>query len=145
MLMFTERLSKSVNKAVDFELALTAEQRTRSRQSISLADGKSIDLRLPRGTYLNEGDLLQSEQSNYIARIIAQPESVITIYATHSFDLMRAAYHLGNRHVPVEITSDYLRISPDPVLQTMLINLGLEIQAEMAPFYPESGAYHHHH
>lgn len=145
MLVFTECLSKSLNKVVDFELALTAEQRTRSRQSISLADGKSVYLRLRRGTLLNAGDLLQSENANYIARIIAQPESVITIYATHSLDLIRGAYHLGNRHVPVEITSDYLRISPDPVLQKMLIHLGLEIQTEVAPFYPELGAYHHHH
>jgi urease accessory protein len=144
MLIFTECLSQSVNITFDLKLALTAEQRTRSRQSIDLPDGKKVYLRLPRGTILNEGDLLKSENAQVIAQIIAQSEPVITIYASNPLHLIRAAYHLGNRHVPVEISSDYLRISPDPVLQEMLIHLGLEIQTEVVSFYPEPGAYHHH-
>jgi urease accessory protein len=144
MIVFTKRFSKSVNNRIDFDLALTAEQRTRSRQSISLANGKQVYLQLPRGTLLSEGDLLKSENSNDIVKIIALAEPVLTIFAHDPLQLIRAAYHLGNRHIPVEITSDYLRISPDSVLQEMLIHLGLNIQEEVMPFYPEPGAYHHH-
>ncbi len=145
MLVFTERLPKVEKITVDFDLALTAEQRTRSRQSILLADQQQVYLRLPRGTILNEGDFLKSENQDYTARIIAQPEPVITIISDNKLDLIRAAYHLGNRHVAVEITLNYLRISPDPVLQSMLTHLGLTVQAEVTPFYPETGAYRHHH
>ncbi|MGB3405830.1 MAG: urease accessory protein UreE [Microcoleaceae cyanobacterium] len=144
MLIFTERLSKSINTVIHFDLALTAEQRTRSRQSIHLPNGQQIYLRLPRGTLLTEGDLLKAEQSDYITKIIAQPEAVITVISQNDLDLIRAAYHLGNRHVPIEITSNYLRFSPDPVLESMLIHLGLDLKQETAPFYPESGAYHSH-
>ena len=77
--------------------------------------------------------------------MIAKPEPIITVRANHSLDLLKAAYHLGNRHVRLEITSDYLRFSPDPVLSSMLVNQGLTIQEEIAPFYPEGGAYGHHH
>ncbi len=145
MIIFTERLSQSVNATVSFDLALTAEQRSRSRQSITLPDGTQVYLKLPRGTVLNENDLLKSENTNDMTRIIAQSEPVITIITDNPLNLIRAAYHLGNRHIPVEVTSDYLRISPDPVLQSMLIYLGLNIKTEVAPFYPELGAYHSHH
>lgn len=144
MLIFTERLSKSIHTEINFDLALTAEQRTRSRQSIGLPNGQQIYLRLPRGTRLTEGDLLKAEQSDCITQIIAQPEAVITVFSQNPLDLIRAAYHLGNRHVSIEITSNYLRFSPDPVLESMVIDLGLKIKKENAPFYPESGAYHSH-
>jgi urease accessory protein len=76
-------------------------------------------------------------------RIIAKPEPVLTVLAEIPL-LLRAAYHLGNRHVPVEITSTYLRLSPDAVLAAMLIQLGLEIKEEILPFQPELGAYGNH-
>lgn len=78
-------------------------------------------------------------------RITAKPEPVLTVVAKTTIDLLKAAYHLGNRHVPVEITSAYLRLSPDPVLQVMLQQLGVEIKEEISPFQPEAGAYGHHH
>jgi urease accessory protein len=99
---------------------------------------------LPRGTVLQEGDLLTSEDGKTIVRIVARSEPTILVTATHSLDLLRAAYHLGNRHVPLEITPNYLRLSPDPVLESMLIKLGLVIREEIAPFHPEIGAYHGH-
>jgi urease accessory protein len=73
------------------------------------------------------------------------PEPVITVKANTELELIRAAYHLGNRHVPLEITSTYLRLSPDSVLESMLVKMGLEILEEIAPFYPEKGAYGHDH
>ena len=100
-------------------------------------------MRLSRGTVLNNGDILTDETQSIYMGIIAKSEPVLTAYAEIPL-LLRAAYHLGNRHVPVEITPTYLRLSPDPVLQAMLTQLGLEIQAEFVPFQPELGAYGNH-
>jgi urease accessory protein len=90
------------------------------------------------------GDYLNAETGE-IVQITAQPEPVLTVTAPDPTTLLRAAYHLGNRHVPLEVTADYLRFSPDPVLAQMLDHLGVTVTAETAPFYPEAGAYHHHH
>jgi urease accessory protein len=89
-------------------------------------------------------DYLETE-NNVVIEIQAKPEPVLTVTASDRLTLLRAAYHLGNRHVPIEITPDYLRFSPDPVLQKMLQHLGLAIQAEIVPFFPEAGAYVHAH
>ncbi|WP_413159955.1 urease accessory protein UreE [Capilliphycus salinus ALCB114379] len=145
MMIFTQYFQQNTNPNIDFIIPLTAEQRYRSRQTIELSSGQKLYLRLPRGTVLEDGDLLQSETQEHIAKIVAQPESVITVKANSELELIRAAYHLGNRHVPLEITSTYLRLSPDSVLESMLVKLGLEMIEEIAPFYPEKGAYGHHH
>ncbi|NJK36985.1 MAG: urease accessory protein UreE [Oscillatoriales cyanobacterium RM1_1_9] len=144
VLVFTQRLTRSTPLKADLILALTAEQRLRGYQKISLSDHPAIYLRLPRGIVLGEGDLLQSEDQGAIARIVAKPEPVVTVTAANSLDLLRAAYHLGNRHVALEITETYLRFSPDAVLQSMVMQLGLSIQEEIVPLNPERGAYDHH-
>jgi urease accessory protein len=126
-------------------LSLDAEARSRPRQHLQLDSGEPCYLRLPRGTILQDSDRLQSEGGEKIVRIVAKPEAVMTVKASHIEDLLKAAYHLGNRHVSLEITSDYLRLSPDPVLEKMLKQMGLTVRGEMAPFFPEIGAYHHHH
>ncbi len=144
MLTFTQRQPPNPELAVTFTLALTAEERTRSRHRWETEDGKVLFLRLPRGTLLQDGDILQDETHSCLVRITAKPELVLTVSAPTPILLMRAAYHLGNRHVPVEITSTYLRLLPDSVLRTMLEQLGLEITEEIVPFQPELGAYGHH-
>ena len=143
MLTFTQRQPPNDDTIVTFTLALTAEERTRSRHKFALADGQEIFLRLARGTVLNDGDLLTDETESIYMRIIAKQEPVLTAYAEIPL-LLRATYHLGNRHVPVEINSTYLRLSPDTVLAAMLIQLGLEIKEEVVPFEPELGAYGNH-
>ncbi|MBW4644412.1 MAG: urease accessory protein UreE [Goleter apudmare HA4340-LM2] len=144
MLTLTQRKPPNLDAIITFTLALTAEERTRSRHRFELEDGTVIFLRLPRGTVLKDGDILQDEsQSNFI-KITAKSEPVLTVSADTPLLLLRAAYHLGNRHLPVEITPSYLRLSPDPVLRIMLEQLGLEIKAESLPFYPEVGAYGDH-
>ncbi|MBE9051613.1 urease accessory protein UreE [Nostocales cyanobacterium LEGE 11386] len=145
MLTFTQRHPPNPDVVVTFTLALTAEERTRSRHRWETEDGKVVFLRLPRGTVLRDGDILQDETNDSLMRVAAKAEPVLTVLAATPLLLMRAAYHLGNRHVPVEITSSYLRLSPDSVLQTMLVQLGLEIKAEILPFQPELGAYGHNH
>jgi len=143
MLTFTQRHPPNDDAIVTLTLPLTAEERTRSRHKFTLADGQEVFLRLVRGTVLKDGDILTDETESIYMRIIAKPEAVLTILAEIPL-LLRAAYHLGNRHVPVEINSTYLRLSPDTVLAAMLIQLGLEIKEEVVPFQPELGAYGNH-
>lgn len=145
MLTFTQKKPPNPNAAVVSTLSLTAEERTRSRYRLQMEDGQVVFLRLPRGTVLQDGDILVDETTGSLVRITAKPEPVLTVVAKTTIDLLKAAYHLGNRHVPVEITSAYLRLSPDPVLQVMLQQLGVEIKEEISPFQPEAGAYGHHH
>jgi urease accessory protein len=145
MLTCTQRKSPNPDVAVTLTLALTAEERTRSRHRFETEDGKTVFLRLPRGTMLYDGDILADETNGNLVRIIAKPEPVLTVFAPTEVDLLKAAYHLGNRHVPIEIKATYLRLSPDSVLHAMLQQLGLEVKKEILPFQPEMGAYGHHH
>ncbi|NET59163.1 MAG: urease accessory protein UreE [Symploca sp. SIO2E6] len=145
MLTFTERLPASRDITVNFTLALTAEERTRSRHRYENSEGTALYLRLPRGTFLQDGDLLRSQDQEVIILIVAKPEPVLTVTSPIPVNLMRAAYHLGNRHVPLEVAPNYLRLSPDPVLQAMLEQLGVECKEEVVAFKPEIGAYRHTH
>jgi urease accessory protein len=128
----------------DYILSLKAEERSRSRFLFQADDGQEIYLNLPRGTALKDGDWLESEDGKFV-EIQAKPEPVLTVTTSESLALLQAAYHLGNRHVPLEICSSYLRLSPDPVLQDLLEHRGLDVKSETVPFQPESGAYGHSH
>jgi len=145
MLILTQRLGTLSNREANDTLSLDAEARSRSRQHLQLDSGEPAYLRLPRGTVLQDGDCLASEQEDTMVRVVAKPESVITVKANRTGDLVKAAYHLGNRHVSLEIASDYLRLSTDPVLEDMLKQMGLNVVNEVTPFFPEAGAYNHHH
>ena len=125
-------------------LSLTADERTRSRHHFVTDDGTPIYLQLPRGTALQKEDLLSSTAGDILVKIAAKPEPVLTVTSDDSINLLRAAYHLGNRHVSLEITPTYLRLAPDPVLSGMLTQLGLQIVEQVAPFCPQGGAYSHH-
>lgn len=149
VLSLTHRFAADTTPIIHDHLALTAEERTRSRHRFTTVSGQSVHLNLPRGTVLRDGDLLtdatnsgDTANSIYI-RVIAKPEPVVTVTAASPLLLLRAAYHLGNRHVSLEITPNWLRLSPDPVLEAMLKQLGLFITTEVAHFNPEVGAYHH--
>ena len=148
MHIVTQRLSVKSKELVDREslltLALIAEDRTRSRQRFMTVEGEEINLQLQRGTVLREGDILADEQNQAIAKVVAKPEPVLTVTSHHPLDFLRAAYHLGNRHIALEITENYLRLSPDSVLEDMVRQMGLHVSSEIQPFQPESGAYHHH-
>lgn len=145
MLTLTQRLPANPTIEVSLTVALTAQERTRSRHRFETIDGQVVYLRLSRGTVLQDGDLLQSEDATKtFVRVAAKPEAVLVVKAATPVKLLEAAYHLGNRHVPVEIAANYLHISPDPVLEKMLVNLGLEVVEAVLPFQPQSGAYSHH-
>jgi len=145
MLNFTQCLPADFSQSTDFSLALTAEERTRSHHYFETTEKQGIYLRLPRGTVLRHGDLLRSEDGQTLIRILAKPEPVLTVTTPIPLDLLRAAYHLGNRHVSLEVTETYLRFSPDPVLKAMLEQMGLHVVEETVPFQPEAGAYGHNH
>jgi urease accessory protein len=145
MLILTQNVPDNPKVEINFQLSLTAEQRTKSRQRLAVKSGEVIHLKLPRGTVLHQGDLLSDEDGKIIVEITAKPEPVITVKAENYLTLLKAAYHLGNRHIPLEINPHYLRFSPDPVLVSMLKQLGLELIEEIAPFAPETGAYHPEH
>jgi urease accessory protein len=145
MLVLTHCLPTDVSVTVNYTLCLTAEERTRSRYRFQTAEGIAVTLQLPRGTTLLDGDLLRTEDTYSVVRVVAKPEPVLTVTAKTPLVLLRAAYHLGNRHVPLEITATYLRLSPDSVLRSLLEHLGLQVTEEFLPFQPELGAYAHPH
>jgi len=146
MLILTQRLSvDSATELIDFTLYLTAEERARSRSRWETPAGEPVYLRLPRGIVLGDRDLLTSEDGSARVLIAAKPEPLLIVTAKTPLDLLRACYHLGNRHVPLEIAPGELLLNPDPVLQSMLEHLGLEVRAAVLPFQPETGAYGHSH
>ncbi|EGK85790.1 urease accessory protein UreE [Microcoleus vaginatus PCC 9802] len=145
MLTLTKHLPANPDAIVSFTLQMTSDDRTRSRHRFETDTGEKLHLSLPRGTVLRDRDLLQSEDGTCLVLVSAKPELVLTARASSPLLLMRAAYHLGNRHVALEIADNYLRFSPDSVLQGMLEKMGLEVTEEIVPFQPEMGAYGHNH
>ncbi len=118
--------------------------RQKSRFDATDSTGRTLGVFLPRGSVVRGGDVLVTEDGALI-RVIAAPQAVlkITPCAEHgsTLDLIRAAYHLGNRHIPIELQADHLKIEPDPVLADMLRAMHLDVLAVQEAFEPESGAY----
>ena len=134
------------------QVVLDWDTRQKSRFQATDSQGRTLGVFLPRGSVVRGGDVLVAEDGSLI-RVIAAPQTVlrITPCAVHGspFDLTRAAYHLGNRHVPIELTPEHLQIEPDHVLADMLRAMHLTVVELQAPFEPEGGAYaahgHGHH
>ena len=122
------------------ELVLPFDLRMKSRLRTRLASGEEAVVRTERGAVLRGGEFLQSEDGRAV-RVVAAPEKVLHVTCANQFELTRAAYHLGNRHVAVEIGDGFLRIAADHVLGEMLLGLGAKLRELEAPFEPESGAY----
>ena len=144
MLVLTQRI-ESTDTAL--ELPLPYEYRQKSRFRTKLADGTDAGWFLEHdGRPLRGGDCLLAEDGR-VVRIVAKPEDVLHVTATNSVELTRAAYHLGNRHVQLQVGEGWLRLLDDYVLADMLAQLGVTAQKIVAPFEPEAGAYgggHHH-
>jgi urease accessory protein len=127
--------------------------RQKSRFEATDSQGRRLGVFLPRGTLVRGGDVLVAEDGSMV-RVLAAPQPVLVV--THcsehgsAFDLMRAAYHLGNRHVAIELKPDHLKIEPDHVLAGMLRAMHLTVREAQEAFEPEGGAYgaqaaHAHH
>ena len=141
-----------VRRAATVELDWDVRQKSRFQATDS--QGRALGVFLPRGTVVRGGDVLVAEDGSLV-RVLSAPQPVLRI--THCtahgtpFDLTRAAYHLGNRHVAIELKPDHLKIEPDHVLADMLRGMHLIVAEVSEPFEPEGGAYaaghahgHHH-
>ena len=118
-------------------LVLIFDQRQKSRLRAKADNGEEVALILPRGRVLRGGDRVTASDGREI-EIVAAAERLLHI---ESAELARVAYHLGNRHVPLEVHPDFLQLEPDHVLAEMLVRMGLDVAAVEAPFEPEAGAY----
>ena len=146
MLYITELLDHS--DRYDDRLILPFDRRQKSSLRVRLESGEEAGLFLKRGTILRGGDCVRASDAR-IVRVVAADEPVMRVTAETPIQLMRAAYHLGNRHVPLQIGEGWLRLEQDHVLMEMLLGLGgIKVENENAPFEPEAGAYgggHRHH
>lgn len=138
MLNITKRIN--VASKIDDYIELPFVLRQKSRLRVTTKAGIDAGLFLDRGIILRDGDLLKSD-GGLVLQIIAAHEPVYDVVAETSRALMCAAYHLGNRHVPLQIGDSWLRLEQDHVLKEMLLGLGMKVTATQAPFEPEAGAY----
>ena len=131
-----------LKRATTVELDWDVPQKSRFPATDS--PGRELGIFLPRGTLVRGGDVLVAEDGSMV-RVIAAPQPVLVITHCNShgtpFDLTRAAYHLGNRHVPIELQPDHLKIEPDHVLADMLRGMHLIVTEQSLAFEPEGGAY----
>lgn len=130
----------------DDTLILPFDSRQKSRLRVTLSSGDEAGLFLERGTVLRGGDRLRASDGRIVG-VVAANEQVLYVTAQTPLQLARAAYHLGNRHVPLQIGDGWLRLEQDHVLKEMLDGFGVQVEAQQAPFEPEAGAYgggHHH-
>lgn len=125
-------------------VTLDWDQRSKSRFDATDSAGRHLGVFLPRGSLLRGGDVLVVEDGSFV-RVLAAPQPVMVVRACAEhgvpFDLTRAAYHLGNRHVALELRPDCLQLEPDAVLADMLRRQHLVVSEELQPFEPEGGAY----
>jgi len=132
---------------IDGELLLPYDQREKSRLRATMTSGEEVAVFTVRGTVLRNGDLLRGDDGR-VVKINAAKEATYRVEASSPHQLLRCAFHLGNRHTQAQVGDGFLRIRKDPVLKEMLEGLGALVAEEEAAFEPESGAYgggHHHH
>ena len=142
MLTLSERLVERIDgqQSAGEQLVLPFELRSRSRLRTRLASGEEVAVALPRGEILRDGDRLRASDGR-IVEVRAAAETVSTARGGDAQALVRAAYHLGNRHVALQLGEGWLRYSHDHVLDDLVARLGLQVTVEQAPFEPEAGAY----
>ena len=138
MLKITEKLAAPLTPSAS--LTLPFEKRQKSRLRVSLDNNQEVALMLERGSVLRHGELLRAD-NGLVVEVRAANEEVAVISTEDSFILARACYHLGNRHVPLQIGEGWLRFQRDHVLEEMVQSLGLAMKHELSPFEPEGGAY----
>jgi len=140
MLRCSRILAPDAALAASHELALGYEERVKSRLAAVCRDGTAVAILLPRGTVMRDGALLIADDGS-VVRISAAAQAVLRVTADSPLVLMRAVYHLANRHVTARLAADHVLIEPDPVLEPMLVALGAHIEHLQMPFDPEPGAY----
>ena len=136
-----ERGGEQGNGMEPLRLLLTADQRTSLRGHRVSACGRDLVLQLPRGAALQPGEVLSTASGDRLVRVEAAPEALLLVRSPDPLALLQAAYHLGNRHVAMELHPGELRILEDSVLADLLRQRGLAVETVQAPFEPEAGAY----
>ncbi|MEZ5584522.1 MAG: urease accessory protein UreE [Candidatus Competibacteraceae bacterium] len=138
-------ISERLHEVLEAEATLTLpfELRQKSRLLANLDDGREVRLFLPRGTVLRQDDLLRA-RNGLVVRVQAALEDLSGAHTEDPLRLARACYHLGNRHVPVQIGAGWVHYLHDHVLDNLVQALGLTVMRERAPFEPEVGAYAGH-
>ena len=125
------------------KLTLSSDERRILRGKRLTDCDQEIILQLPREGKLNDGDILSTNESNFYVEIIAKTEKLIEISSKSKIELIKTAYHLGNRHVEVEIEEDILLTKRDYVIENMLKNFNVDIVNTQKKFFPERGAHSH--
>ncbi len=142
-MLILEQLAPAASTATE-KLLLNFDARCKCRLRTRTTAGEDAGLFVARGSVLRNGDKLLA-QDGRIVEIVAAPEALMAVRSNDPLLLARAAYHLGNRHVAVEVGNGWLRFASDHVLRDMVLGLGLSVSDITAPFSPESGAYGHGH
>lgn len=143
MKIYTQRLENKIFDDNVESIELNFDTRQKSRFRATLKDMSDIGADLPRTGILRSGSYIATEAGE-ILRVDAKAEKLMQVSSNSSFDLLKAAYHLGNRHVPLMLTPEALYFEPDHVLAEMIVGLGLAVSEVEHPFEPESGAYAQH-
>ena len=125
------------------KLTLTSDERKILRGKRLTDCDQEIILQLPREGELNDGDILLTNESNFYVEIIAKTENLIEIRSNSKIELIKTAYHLGNRHVEVEIQEELLLTKSDYIIKNMLLNFKVDVKNTKKKFFPERGAHSH--
>lgn len=139
MLYLTRRVETPAQTTAS--VTLPVDMRVKSRIKVTLNDGRQAGLLLPRGLLLRDGDILSNENGDEFIKVIAADEAVSVVRCADPFMLAKACWHLGNRHVPLQIMPGELRYHHDHVLDDILRQFGLDVDFAHLPFEPEAGAY----
>jgi len=142
-IVVTDWIKKKPQLGSILKLTLSSDERRILRGKKITDCNQEIFLQLPRKGKLNDGDILSTNESNFFIEIIAKKESLIEISSNCYLELIKTAYHLGNRHVEVEIDENILLTKSDYVIKNMLNNFNVDVISTNKKFFPESGAHNH--
>ena len=142
-IVVTDWIKEKPKLGIFLKLTLSSEERSILRGKRFTDCDQEIILQLPRKGNLNDGDILSTNESNFYVEIIAKTEDLIEISSNSKIELIKTAYHLGNRHVEVEIEEGILLTKSDYVIKNMLLNFKVNIKITKKKFFPERGAHSH--
>ena len=142
-IVVTDWIKKKPRLGSFLKLTLSSEERKILRGKRLTDCDQEIILQLPREGILNDGDILSTNESNFYVEIIAKKEDLIEIRSNSRIELIKTAYHLGNRHVEVEIEEGILLTKSDYVIKNMLLNFKVDVKNTKKKFFPEIGAHSH--
>ena len=142
-IVVTDWIKEKPKLGLFFKLTLSSDERRCLRGKRLTDCDQEIILQLPRKGKLNDGDILSTTESNLFVEIIAKTEDLIEISSNSKIELIKTAYHLGNRHMEVEIEEDILLTKSDYVIKNMLLNFKVDVKNTKKKFFPERGAHSH--